>query len=80
MLAYPFEKVPGFLCEVGWEVQFAFKNFVNGFFPVLSCKRGLERQKNTKIKKTLLLELILLVNQYYHYFTFWPVFKAGLLF
>ncbi len=45
MYTYPFKKVPGFLCEVGWEVQFAFKNFVNGFFPVLSCKGGLEWKK-----------------------------------
>lgn len=51
MLAYPFEKVPGFLCEVGWEVQFAFKNFVNSFLPVLSCKGGLERQETPMSKK-----------------------------
>lgn len=57
MLAYPFEKVPGFLCEVGWEVQFAFKNFVNGFFPVLSCKRGLERQKKYKNKDNAVIRV-----------------------
>lgn len=50
MLTNPFEKIPGFLCEVGWEVQFAFKNFVNGFLPVLSCEGGLERQ-NTSTSK-----------------------------
>jgi len=44
------------LCEVGWEVQFAFKNFINGFLPVLSCEGRLERQKHPH-QKTIHIHL-----------------------
>lgn len=53
-MVYLFEQVPGFLCEVGWEAQFAFKNFVNGFLPVLSSKRWLEGQNTGLFSQQLI--------------------------
>lgn len=45
MPSHLFKQVPGFLCEVGREIQFAFKNFVDGFLPVFPSEWWLEREK-----------------------------------
>lgn len=42
---YPFEKISGFLCEVGWQAEFALQDLVNGLFTVLTGERWLQSEQ-----------------------------------
>ncbi len=47
---YLFQKVPCFLGEVRWKVQFALQDFVYGFFPIL-CSEWWLKEKVKEVKE-----------------------------
>lgn len=59
---YPFEKVSGFLCEVGRQVEFTLEDLVDGLFAVFSGERRLWGGK--RLQKVLHRGRELLVQLY----------------
>lgn len=43
--SYPLQQIPGFLCEVGRQAEFALQDLVDGLFPVFAGERRLDRKR-----------------------------------